>query len=57
MTESSWDVSVSLGCWVLGFTDSLVGLFTTLYLLISHDDLETGAIEPMELSNTFNLVK
>ena len=49
---TTFDVSLNLVCWVLAFFDALAGLFLSLYLLISHDDLESGAIEPMELSNT-----
>ena len=51
---SSFELSFYLTCWVINFFDSLAGLFISLFLMISHDDLEAGAIEPMELSNTLN---
>ena len=51
---SGFQLSVNLGCWAINFFDSLAGLFISLFLLISHDDLETGCIEPVELSNNLN---
>ncbi|CDW72376.1 UNKNOWN [Stylonychia lemnae] len=37
---SSFELSLNLACWVINFFDSLGGLFISLYMLISHDDLE-----------------
>ena len=51
---TGFEVSLNLTLWVIGFFDAVAGLFISLYLLISHDDLEVGSIEPMELSNTIN---
>ena len=53
---SSFELSVNLACWVTNFFVSLGGLFISLFLLISHDDLTTGCIEPVELSNSLNQV-
>ncbi len=51
---TSFDLSLNLGCWVINFFTSLGGLFISLFLLISHDDLSSGCIEPIELSNNMN---
>lgn len=51
---SSFELSLNLGCWVINFFTSLGGLFISLFLLISHDDLQSGCIEPVELSNNLN---
>lgn len=51
---STLELSLNLGCWALNFFASLAGLFISLFLLISHDDLENGSIEPVELSNNLN---
>ena len=48
------DVSINLSAWVLNFIATLVGLFISLFLLISHDDLQSSFIAPVELSNNLN---
>lgn len=53
---SSFELSMNLFCWVVNFFGSLGGLFISLYMLISHDDLESGCMEPAELSNSMNQV-
>lgn len=45
-------VSFVMGCWVANFINTLAGLFITLFLVVSHEDLQQGNIEPMELSNS-----
>jgi hypothetical protein len=47
---------MTLTAWVLNFIAALVGLFVSLYLLISHDDLSSNFIAPIELSNSLNTV-
>ena len=47
---STLELSLKVGCWVLNFFDSLAALFIALFIMISHDDLESGCIEPSELS-------
>jgi hypothetical protein len=49
-------VASTFGCWVVNFGVSLAALFISLYLYITHDDLEQGFIEPVELSNNLNQV-
>jgi hypothetical protein len=50
------EVSRILIAWVVNFIASLAGLFISLYLLISHDDLNSNFITPIELSNNLNSV-
>lgn len=50
------DVSMTLGAWVISFISCLAGLFISLFLLISHDDLQSNFIEPVELSNNLSTV-
>ena len=54
--DSFTEVSFTLVAWVLNFVATLAGLFISLYLLISHDDLQSSFIEPVELSNNLNSV-
>lgn len=54
--DSFIEISVTLGAWVLNFVATLAGLFISLFLLISHDDLQSSFIEPVELSNNLNSV-
>lgn len=54
---STFEVSMTLGGWVVNFISTLVGLFISLFLLISHDDLQSSFIEPVELSNNLNTVR
>lgn len=54
--DSFAEISVTLGAWVLNFVATLAGLFISLFLLISHDDLQSSFIEPVELSNNLNSV-
>lgn len=51
---STFQMGALLGCWALNFFDSLAGLFISLYMVISHDDLEQDCVEPVELSNNLN---
>jgi hypothetical protein len=53
---STFEVSMNLTSWGISFVGSLAGLFISLYLLISHDDLQSSFIEPVELSNYLNTV-
>jgi len=41
----------TLICSVFIFLDALAALFVSLFIMISHDDLDQGMIEPLELSN------
>lgn len=56
-SASTMEVSLTLGGWVLNFVATLAGLFISLFLLISHDDLQSSFIEPVELSNNLNTVR
>ena len=47
-------VGLKLLFWIANFTGSLVALFISLYLGITHDDLRHNSIEPIELSNTIS---
>ena len=49
-SASSFEINLNITVWALNFFDSLVGLFISLYLLISHDDLKEGCLEAIELS-------
>mmetsp|Transcript_12066 Transcript_12066/g.16372 ORF Transcript_12066/g.16372 Transcript_12066/m.16372 type:complete len:167 (+) Transcript_12066:96-596(+) len=40
--------------WVLNMVISVIGLFSSLYLYVSHDDLRHAMIEPGELSESLN---
>jgi hypothetical protein len=39
-------------CWIANFGASLSGLIFSIFLTISHSDLNSGLIEPIELSDT-----
>ena len=52
--STTFDLGLNLTCWGLNFFDALAGLFISLFMLVSHDDLETGLIEPLEMSNNLN---
>lgn len=54
---STFEVSMNLTSWVANFISTLAGLFISLFLLISHDDLQSSFIEPVELSNNLNTVR
>jgi hypothetical protein len=47
-------VGLKLLLWMINFAGSLVALFISLYLGITHDDLRHDSIEPIELSNTIS---
>jgi len=49
--SSASECGVTMGVWGLCFIATLAGLFISLYLLISHDDLQSSFLEPMELAN------
>jgi len=53
-SASSFEINLNITVWALNFFDSLVGLFISLYLLISHDDLKEGCLEAIELSQNLN---
>ncbi len=55
-SSTTGDLSLTLGAWAINFIVTLVGLFISLYLLISHDDLQSNFIEPAELSNNLRQV-
>jgi hypothetical protein len=55
--DSFNSVSMTLVAWVFNFIAALGGLFISLYLLISHDDLSSNFITPNELSNSLNSVR
>ena len=42
--------------WIVIFVAGLGGLFVSLYILISHDDVKHRLVQPMELANIFNSV-
>ena len=54
--DSFGGVSMMFTAWLLNFIATLVGLFISLYFLISHDDLNSNYIAPIELCNCINLV-
>jgi hypothetical protein len=51
------ETGLTLGAWTLTFVAALAGLFISLYLLISHDDLQSSFIEPVELFNNLSSVR
>ena len=48
-----WDLTFT----ILSFLAALANLFISIFLFISHDDLDQGMIEPIELSDNLKLVK
>ena len=56
-TDTFSDVSMTLSAWVISFISCLAGLFISLFLLISHDDLQSNFIQPVELSNNLSTVR
>jgi hypothetical protein len=54
--KSGYVLSMHLSVWVINFFSALAGLFISVYLLVSHDDLTSGFIDPIELSNSLNQV-
>lgn len=50
-------LSFALVTWVANFIISLIGVFISVFFVISHDDLQNGTIEPVELSSSFNQVR
>ena len=40
--------------WTANFLVSLCGTCCSLYLLVSHDDMDCGAMQPLELSDAIN---
>jgi acyl-coenzyme A thioesterase PaaI-like protein len=51
---TTFELGFTMGCWLFSFFDTLAGLFISLFLLISHDDMNVGCMEPIELSNNIN---
>ena len=54
--ETFSEVTMTLVAWVSSFISCLIGLFVSLYLLISHDDLQSNFIQPVELSDNLRQV-
>lgn len=52
---SSFEIKMNLAVWAVNFAVSLGGLFVSLYLLISHDDMKEGCLEAIELSQHLHL--
>ena len=50
-------VCSTMGFWLINFIASLVGLFISLYMFITHDDLDCGYLEPVDMSNTLATVR
>ena len=46
--------TLQLVLWLLNFFGSVVGLFSSIYLIILHDDLQSRMIEAVELSHALN---
>ena len=42
---------IKLTLWVVNLVSSIAGLFISLYLLITHDDMKSGTIQPAELAD------
>ena len=42
--------------WLFSMLCSVGGLFISLYMFVSHDDLKHGMIEPAELAEGINTV-
>ena len=42
--------------WLMHVVISIIGLFISLYMYVSHDDMKHGMIEPAELSEAINTV-
>ena len=40
-----------LTLWIVNFIAGVCGLFISLYLLITHDDMKSHSIEPAELAD------
>lgn len=53
---STFSVSFILISWAINFLASMAGLFISLYLYISHDDMQVGIMEPAELCNNISSV-
>ena len=51
----SWGFQLSL--WVVNFVVGVCGLFISLYLLITHDDMKSHTIEPAELADNIQQVR
>lgn len=51
-----WSSGYVLLAWLTNFIVCLVNLFVSLFLLISHDELEAGVLQPMELSDNLKQV-
>ena len=56
MVEISVSITIKLLLWVVNFICSIVALFISLYLLISHDDMKEYTIAPAELANSLSKV-
>ena len=46
-----------LALWFWSFASTLIGLFCSLFMLITHDDLSNKAVEPGELAHNINQVR
>jgi len=49
-------LGLQLILWLINFIGSLIALFISLFLLITHDDLAQDCIEPAELSGNIHSV-
>jgi hypothetical protein len=49
-------LTIEFMAWIVIFVAGLGGLFVSLYVLISHDDVKHRLLQPMELANIFNSV-
>jgi hypothetical protein len=52
-----WSSGTILVVWLFNFIICLINLFVSLFLLISHDDLEAGVLQPIELSDNLSQVR
>ena len=53
---SSYELGFVLTVWALNFFISLGGLFISMFIFISHDDMQMGVVEPADLCNNIQAV-
>jgi hypothetical protein len=46
--------SILLVLWIVALAVTLAGLVFSMFLAVSYSDLQSGSIEPMELSESMN---
>jgi len=49
-------IGFKLTLWMVNFVGGVSGLFISLYLLITHDDMKSHSIEPAELAESLHQV-